>query len=157
MAFLLNVSVYGASSHCILATFYPPCEVIADDYRNDNLNTTACPVIAVLIFPQRNQRCRDCTPLPQLGLSNHCVAFICDCSFDNAYWQVPLEEQRKGVHSWCISRGMDALCKAILCCAADVSPISWLAQLHNHSSPYHNVLRSPLPPPPDFDRHKWHP
>lgn len=51
-------------------------------------------VIAFAIAPQRNQRHRDYTSLLQLALSNDCVA--CICLFDNAYWQVPGEEQGKG-------------------------------------------------------------
>lgn len=53
-----------------------------------------------------------------------------------------LEKQRKGSHSWWSWRGRDALCKTILYSAADVPSFWWPAQLQNHASPYHNILRS---------------
>lgn len=64
-----------------------------------------------------------------------------------------LEEQRKGSHSWWSWRGRDALCKTILYSAADVPSFWWPAQLQNHASPYHNILRSYFISAPRFDEH----
>lgn len=61
-----------------------------------------------------------------------------------------------GRESTAVSRGMDALCKAIACCAADVASFWWLAQIHNHASPHHKTSGA-SPSPPRFDGHMRHP
>ncbi len=138
---VLNVCINKHNILLCLAYILPTCEVIANE-RKMTILTRLPSCDCVLIFPRRNQRCRYYASLLQLGLSNYCVAFICNCLFDNAYWQVPSERQRKRIRSWCIWRAMDALCKTVLYCAADVSFFWWPALLHNHASPHQYILRS---------------